>query len=460
MRTHTGLDTSTFDRLPAPSAAIDPVAFGGVGPRERPYLTSLYRILGDPTGLRELEARIGTETKRFVREHGDALRPSWARALATLTKTILGVTVPLALAWWLASAGTWWPSVILVPLAGVALYGATSIFHDTVHSSFFPSTRANRILGSLLGPIFMLDFGSFRESHMGHHRHSQSVERDPKYPKLPWANPATADAAVLSRGRGGLLTRTFVRGWLGLATRIATGPSGLRAVFYVATIVLFGGPTALLFGGEVALLERDWTKRGPWISLVGTLALYGSLVLASPSLGVLAILAAWFAMSCFFTLFLTHLSPYQLYLVEGRNTAPKLMALNVSDIRLGAFTWLFGNRFSEYHAAHHLLSFVPCYRLDIVGRWLDERFDSIKAPVLRPLTAADATLLGDAIVATVTRPPAEALPQWRTPSGHFMRRTAVPGRPVRQPEPRPDLGDLAMAAASASHMSLSRSCWP
>lgn len=447
---------STFDRLPAPSAAIDPLAFGATGPRERPYLTSIYRILGDSSGLREVEAWIGTETKRFVREHGDALRPSWARAFATLVKTILGVAVPLALAWWLAAAGTWWPPVILVPLAGLALYGATSIFHDTVHSSFFPSKRANRILGALLGPIFMLDFDSFRESHMGHHRHSQSVTRDPKKPKLPWAQPATADAAVLSWGRSGLLTRTFVRGWFGLATSLAAGPSRLRAVFYVATIVLLGGPTALLFGGDVALPERDWTKRGPWISLVLTLALYGGLCLASPALGIMAILAAWFAMSCFFTLFLTHLSPYQLYLMQSRNPAPKLMALNVSDIRLGSFTWLLGNRFSEYHAAHHLLSFVPCYRLDTVGRWLDERFAAIKAPVLRPLTVADATLLGDTIVASVARPRAEGLPQWHTPAGDFMRRTAARRRHARQPSPCPELGDLAMASASASHMSLSR----
>lgn len=394
------------------------------GATERPYLTRVLGILHDVSRRSQVESHIAKASRAFMREQGHRLRPSWWLGGLTLLKTVLGVALPLWGAWSLAEAGTWWPAPVLVMVAGLALYGGTSIVHDTVHASFFPSKRANRVLGKVLAPIFLLDYATFLHSHMGHHRFSQSVGHDPKYPKLPWANPSLENTDP-SRQRGNGITRRVTAAWIGLASRVVEGPAALRAAFYVATIAVFGAPAVLLFGGEVSLFQRNWRTAGPWFSLARSVALYASLFSVSPVLGGLALATLWWAMGCFFMIFLTHLSPYQLYHDEGRSSAPKLLSLNVSDIRVGLLTRALGNQFSEYHATHHLFPALPCYRLSFAGKWVDRTFASIKAPALFPLTVADANLIGDGVVATVTRPPREALPTVATPSGTFMRRTAA-----------------------------------
>lgn len=420
------------------------------GPVERPYLTRVLGILQNPSERDAIEAHIGSASRQFVQEQGHRLRPSWWRGGLTLLKTVAGVVLPLWAAWSVATAGTWWPVPALVMVAGVALYGGTSIVHDTVHGSFLPNKRANRVLGKLLAPLFLLDYATFQRSHMGHHRFSQSVGHDPKYPKLPWANPSL-DVADPSRRRGNGLTRALTGLWIRLASRVLEGPAPVRAAFYVTSILVFGAPAVLLFGGEVSLLQRNWRAPGPWFSLARGVTLYASLYTISPLLGALAVATLWWAMSCFFMIFLTHLSPYQLYHDEARSRAPKLLALNVSDIRVGPLTRAFGNLFSEYHATHHLFPAIPSYRLAHAGHWVDDTFGPFKAPALHPLSVADASLIGDGVVATVTRPPQEALPILHTPSGTFMRRTAarLPERGavvVVRPVPSPERGSWGRAA--------------
>ncbi len=409
------------------------------------YLGRLHATLKDEERFAATKARISAETAAFTREHRDQLKPTWGRASLTLGKTLLGVLSPLILAWRFAEAGLWPVAALLVPIAGVALYGGISIVHDAVHGSFFPSRRANRLLGELLAPLFAMDFMTFKRSHMKHHRHNQSLTHDPKYPKVPWPAEVLGDEEA-ERRDGGLvaaLLRLPIRGWFVLARGVLRFPAVVRHAFYVATVMVFGGPVALLFGGEISLLSRDWRAGGPLFSLVRTVLTYALLAWTSPLLCALTLGAVWISLGCFFLVYLTHLTPYQVY-VEGKNHAVRFFSLNISDIELGPITRALGNSFTEHHAAHHLVPFAPSYRLPMVGAWLDASLGDLKAPKLRLGTVADTTFLGDGIVSSIVGPRERHWPHWETANGTFVTRVAD-GAADREPVPSMSVSQLIAA---------------
>ncbi len=55
--------------------------------------------------------------------------------------------------------------------AGVSVR-AFIIFHDATHSSFFPTPRANRLLGRVLSVWTLTPFAFWRDMHLFHHAHS------------------------------------------------------------------------------------------------------------------------------------------------------------------------------------------------------------------------------------------------------------------------------------------------
>lgn len=392
----------------------------------RAYLDRLRTTLGEPARLRAVRDGLARETTAFARQHLTALRPTWAPALLTLAKNIAAAGLALSGACWLVEAGLALLAAPLVLVAGLALYGLVTVLHDTLHGAFLPGRRFNRWLGELLAPLFFLDYESFRRSHLGHHRHNQSTAHDPKYPRVPRPRIGADRGESHAHGLAGPISSfpAPMAAWFRVAPLLLRLPRRLRHAVYVAFTLLSGAYTVLAYGGELALPARDWRSARPWLSVARSLVFYLALLWWSPVLGALALASLWVALSCVFLVFLTHLSPYQLYMKED-NELPLLFALNISDIRGGWLLRTLGNGFTDHHAAHHVFPFAPCYRLARAARWLEERFDGLKAPVLRIGSCVDTTAVFDGLTASTIRPRGVGWFLWDLPSGQFVRRAAT-----------------------------------
>jgi omega-6 fatty acid desaturase (delta-12 desaturase) len=66
--------------------------------------------------------------------------------------------------------------VLAVPAAGFMLR-TFIVFHDCAHGSFFPSKRANAVVGSLLGVLLFIPFRSWRHKHAVHHATAGDLDR-------------------------------------------------------------------------------------------------------------------------------------------------------------------------------------------------------------------------------------------------------------------------------------------
>lgn len=360
------------------------------------HLETMLDVLRDPRALKQAKAEIGGALREFAKTERAALQPSWSLGLRSLGRTLGVVGGAMALTAWSDSGAV---AALLTPVCGAALFGLSSLVHDAAHGTLLPSAKASRLVGRLLAPALWLDFDSFRASHMGHHRHSQSYTQDPKNPRVP--RPAEDGGVDASLGIPSWATWPL-RVWAGAAGRVLELPPALRHLFYGASLFTLGLPIVLGFGGEVSLRQRDWSARSPWISLAASLSMTLGLFALSPLLGALLLASTWVAMGLFFGVFLTHLTPFNLY-PEEENPAVTVLALNVSDLRSGRLVELLGNAFTEYHAAHHLLPYVPSYHLAAAGRWVDARFGDRKAPVFDLRRAEHFNLIGDTLVLSLTR---------------------------------------------------------
>src|SRR5579884_1217077 len=68
-------------------------------------------------------------------------------------------------------------ALALVVPAAVFLVRTFVVFHDCTHGSLFPSKRANRYVGSVLGLFVLAPFGRWRHDHAIHHASSGDLER-------------------------------------------------------------------------------------------------------------------------------------------------------------------------------------------------------------------------------------------------------------------------------------------
>ena len=102
-------------------------------------------------------------------------RPDVGRASMQLTNTLLPFALGFVVMLWSLEVSYLLTLLLALPMAG--LY--TRIFllmHDCAHGSFFPSRRANRIVGSLLGVVMMTPFHYWRRAHGMHHAHHGDLE--------------------------------------------------------------------------------------------------------------------------------------------------------------------------------------------------------------------------------------------------------------------------------------------
>lgn len=383
--------------------------------RGEAYLAWLDETLHDAGRFKETKREVRRAVSDYARANRASMGATWRGATWVLFRTLAAIVGPTALVWRLAAAGYGWLGLLLVPVTGAAMFGVTSIIHDTVHGTFAPARWANRLIGRVLAPLVLLDFESFHASHMGHHRHSQSKSKDPKNPKMP--APAARTNVEPS------LSELPLELWFGAARAVKRLPSRLRHAFYLFSLMLLGLPVVVFFAGEVSFRERNFKRVSPWLSLLATVAIPVGLAVVSPYLAVFFVASLWFAMGLFFGVFLTHMSPYQLYMADD-NTAVPFFSLNISDIYVNRAVEVLGNTFTEYHAAHHLFPYVPSYALAPVGRWVNEHFADWKAPTFRLTSPDEFNVLADSLVNLLTAS-GQTLIFWQTEAGELMRLTRV-----------------------------------
>jgi len=109
-------------------------------------------------------------------------RPDWYRRMSEFakpdlrkaTRQVLDTLVPYVLLWFLMVRSVqqgypYWVTLLLIVLAAGFLIRIFIFFHDCCHGSFFPSERANMILGYLFGILVFTPFEDWRFTHGRHH---------------------------------------------------------------------------------------------------------------------------------------------------------------------------------------------------------------------------------------------------------------------------------------------------
>ncbi|MBN8739185.1 MAG: fatty acid desaturase [Xanthomonadaceae bacterium] len=117
-----------------------------------------------PTPIPKIHADKAT-WQRIVAEYQ---QPSTARALWQVANTL----VPYAALWvlmYFSLKVSWWLTMPVAILAGAFLVRIFIIFHDCGHGSFFPSKRANDVLGFITGVLTFTPYYQWRWEHAIHH---------------------------------------------------------------------------------------------------------------------------------------------------------------------------------------------------------------------------------------------------------------------------------------------------
>jgi acyl-lipid omega-6 desaturase (Delta-12 desaturase) len=157
--------------------------------------------------------------------------PAWKDIVARYQKSevwpgvwqLVNTLVPYAALWYLMHLSlrvSWWLALPLAVLAAGFLVRVFIIFHDCGHGSFFPSRKANDILGFITGVLTFTPYHHWRWEHALHHASSGDLDR---------------------RGTGDVWTLTVqeyleASRWKRFAYRLARNPVVL---FGVAPIFLF-----------------------------------------------------------------------------------------------------------------------------------------------------------------------------------------------------------------------------
>ena len=115
------------------------------------------------------EAAINAELSRY--QHPDTWKSIWQ---------IVNSFIPYLGLWWLAIISlqySYWLTLPIMVLAAGFLIRIFIIFHDCGHGSFFPSSRANHIIGTISGIINLTPFVYWRNSHAKHHATTANLDK-------------------------------------------------------------------------------------------------------------------------------------------------------------------------------------------------------------------------------------------------------------------------------------------
>jgi omega-6 fatty acid desaturase (delta-12 desaturase) len=103
-------------------------------------------------------------------------QPSTPRALWQLANS-LGLHLLIWYFIYLSLGVSWWLVLLLAILAGATLIRVFIIFHDCGHGSYFPSRRANDIVGFITGMLTFTPYHHWRWEHSIHHASAGHLDR-------------------------------------------------------------------------------------------------------------------------------------------------------------------------------------------------------------------------------------------------------------------------------------------
>ena len=291
---------------------------------------------------------------------------SWKEIVAKYQKSevwpgvwqLVNTLVPYAALWYLMHLTlrvSWWLTLPLAVLAAGFLVRAFIIFHDCTHGSFFPSRRANDVLGFLAGVLTFTPYHHWRWEHNLHHATSGDLDR---------------------RGTGDVWTLTVqeyleASHWKRFAYRLARNP-----------VVLFGVAPLFLFlvkmrvpAAKAPRRERHsvaWTNLG-----IVVMALALSWVFGLEAYLLLQVLIVMLAGSAGLWLFYVQHQFEGVYWERGGDWDYCTAALKGSSFYKlpKVLQWFSGN--IGFHHIHHLSPRIPNYHLEKCHR-AEPLFQTVK----------------------------------------------------------------------------------
>ncbi|HXC25311.1 MAG TPA: fatty acid desaturase [Gemmatimonadaceae bacterium] len=207
------------------------------------------------------------------------MAPSTARNAAARYRTsgawqgvqqLCTTLIPLAALLWLmyrSLSHSYWITLLLALPAAGFLVRTFIIMHDCSHGSFFPSRRANEIVGFVTGVLTLTPFVYWRRDHALHHASSGDLDR---------------------RGHGDVLTLT-------VDEYLSRSPSGrLKYRLYRNPFILF------VFGPLYMLVNHRWTPVSNTTSAKVSVHATNAAILAlfavfSFAIGIKAVLLVYFS---------------------------------------------------------------------------------------------------------------------------------------------------------------------
>jgi fatty acid desaturase len=214
-----------------------------------------------------------------------------------------------------------WPSaftlVLAIAVIGSRQLGLLVLMHEATHWLLLPGLRPNTVVATWLcaSPVFATDLKAYRRAHHLHHRHTQ----EPEDPDLALAAPFP-----MARGRFGRDVLRDLSGWTACA-RVVAWPGWRQP------------------------LGETWR------------ALHAPLITNAGLFTLLALTGHW---HLYLLLWVLPLATWHQLLVRLRSIAEHAMVPDTRTTIAGPFARAFlAPYWVNYHVEHHLLVFVPCWKL-------------------------------------------------------------------------------------------------
>ncbi len=247
-----------------------------------------------------------------------------------------GVT---ALCWVLYSAfpniATWLLGVVLI---GGRQLGLAILMHEGSHGMLFRTRGLNERLTTWLAAAPMIiSLGEYRRRHMAHHRFTRTDKDPENYLYTPFP---VSTASMTRKILRDLVGATFIRTQIGLFRALWGAPEGRGARLWG-----FYGPSVVFYAVFIA-----------GFALAGR-------------------------MDLFLLLWLVPMATTQMAFLRIRNISEHAAVPDLEDPLLNSRTTL-ANAFERmtcapyfvnYHIEHHMMPYIPCYRLPQLHRLLLDR---------------------------------------------------------------------------------------
>lgn len=123
-------------------------------------------------------ATVQTAREELIQAVAKYARPDYQKAFWQLSNTLIPYLGFWALMIYLMLQGyPYWLTLLLaIPAAGL-LVRIFIFFHDCTHGAFFPSRRANRVLGYITGIMVFTPFEDWQRTHVIHHSAAGDLDR-------------------------------------------------------------------------------------------------------------------------------------------------------------------------------------------------------------------------------------------------------------------------------------------